>query len=116
MMTRSGKRLRVKTAIDGVGEKQSTEKQNFGCEKNPHPELRSTALLLDGLELLVNERCGRSTPRIHTGRDRPPGDPKRNGTAHIKGNVRCGAPGGRALPSSGDASYAGKIKVDIFLS
>src|SRR3954467_4676390 len=123
-MTRSGKRLRVKTAIDGVGGKQSTKKQNFCCQKNPHPELRSAALLLDSLELLVDQRCGGITRRIHNGRDPAAAGarPKLSSAGHINENVRCGAPSarrascGRALPSSVDASNVGKIKIDIFLS
>ena len=61
-------------------------------------------VLLDILELFVNERCGGSTRRAHDGRDPAAagGRPK-----------RCGAPGGRALPSPVDALNGRKIKIDI---
>jgi hypothetical protein len=67
--------------------------------------------LLDILELLVNERCSGSTRRAHDGRD-----PADAGVRPKRCNVVCGAPGGRALPGSIDASNGGKIKIDIFFS
>src|SRR5437764_14752187 len=102
-MTRRGKCIWIEAPINRVTQEQSTEKQNFRRQKNPHPELCSVALLLDIVELLRNQRCSRSAHGGHRGRDGPLGRPRRRG-----------APGGRALPRLVDASNGGKIKIDIF--
>ena len=38
--------------VDGVSQKQSTEKHDLGDEKDPHAEVRGFALLLEAVELV----------------------------------------------------------------
>ncbi len=54
MMTGGDKARGIKISIDAVGKKKSAKKQNFRRQKNPHPELRGAALLLEIVEVLGN--------------------------------------------------------------
>ena len=43
--------VRIGVAVDGVGEKETTEEQNFGDKKGPHAERGGFLLLLERLKL-----------------------------------------------------------------
>jgi hypothetical protein len=54
-MTGTCEIARIKKTKNGVGEKESTEEQNLGGEKNPHPELGRAVLLLEIVKLFGDE-------------------------------------------------------------